>query len=92
MTALLETPCEFPICLGRNEIINIFLGHGKMCDSCGCTPCKTCGAPIKNGVCSGCLEPAEECICQPEDQLDEDEQEEDLEEDEEDLEEGDDYN
>lgn len=91
MTALLETPCEFPICLGRNEIINIFLGHGKMCDSCGCTPCKTCGAPIEDGVCSGCREPAEECVCEPEDQLDEDEKE--MEEDEE-YEEGDeeDYN
>lgn len=54
-----------------------------MCDSCGCTPCKTCGAPIEDGVCSGCWEPADECICKPEDQLEEDEQEEDLEEDEE---------
>jgi hypothetical protein len=47
-----------------------------MCDSCGCTPCKTCGAPIEDGVCSGCWEPADECICQPEDQLEEDEDDE----------------
>ena len=47
-----------------------------MCESCGCTPCKTCGAPIEDGVCSGCWEPAEECICQPVDQLEEDEDEE----------------
>jgi hypothetical protein len=47
-----------------------------MCDSCGCTPCKTCGAPIEDGVCSGCWEPADECICQPADQLEEDEDDE----------------
>lgn len=44
-----------------------------MCDSCGCTPCKTCGAPIEDGVCSGCGEPAADCICGPVDE----EQEED---------------
>ena len=47
-----------------------------MCESCGCTPCKTCGAPIEDGVCSGCWEPAEECICKPIDQLEEDEDDE----------------
>ncbi len=47
-----------------------------MCDSCGCTPCKTCGAPIEDGVCSGCWEPADKCICQPVDQLEEDDDDE----------------
>jgi hypothetical protein len=47
-----------------------------MCESCGCTPCKTCGAPVEDGVCSGCWEPAEECICPPVNQLQEDGEEE----------------
>ncbi len=34
-----------------------------MCQSCGCTPCKTCGMEIKNGVCVGCGKPSEKCTC-----------------------------
>ena len=34
-----------------------------MCDTCGCTPCKKCGKPIKNGVCVGCKKKADECVC-----------------------------
>jgi len=69
-----------------------------MCDTCGCTPCKTCGAPIEDGVCSGCWEPADECICKPEAQLEEEdedldeEEEEEYEEDEEEEYEEEDYN
>ena len=68
-----------------------------MCESCGCTPCKTCGAPIEDGVCSGCWEPANQCVCEPEVQLEdeeeieEDEEEEEEEEDEEEEDE-EDYN
>jgi hypothetical protein len=35
-----------------------------MCQSCGCTPCKKCGAPIENGVCKNCGKPAKDCTCQ----------------------------
>jgi hypothetical protein len=35
-----------------------------MCDTCGCTPCKTCGKPIEDGVCSGCGQAADECTCE----------------------------
>jgi hypothetical protein len=35
----------------------------RMCQSCGCTPCKTCGKEIKNGVCTGCGKPSEKCTC-----------------------------
>jgi hypothetical protein len=52
-----------------------FLRCETMCDTCGCTPCKTCGAPIEDGVCSGCWEPADECVCKPEDQWEEKEDE-----------------
>jgi len=34
-----------------------------MCQTCGCSPCKTCGKPIKDKVCSGCGKPAAECTC-----------------------------
>lgn len=34
-----------------------------MCQTCGCSPCAKCGAPIKNGVCSGCNKKAAECGC-----------------------------
>ncbi len=43
-----------------------------MCQTCGCKPCKVCGAPIEDGVCSGCWEPAAECMCEPEDEDEED--------------------
>ena len=46
-----------------------------MCESSDFTPCKTCGADIEDGVCSGCWEPAEECVCDPEDHLEDDEEE-----------------
>ncbi len=28
-------------------------------------PCKVCGKPITNKVCSGCKKPAKECTCKP---------------------------
>ncbi|MEN6384245.1 MAG: hypothetical protein ABFD79_03510 [Phycisphaerales bacterium] len=34
-----------------------------MCQTCGCSPCKKCGMPIENGVCSGCKKKSSECIC-----------------------------
>ncbi len=36
-----------------------------MCQECGCSPCEVCGREIEDGVCSGCGEPAEECLCEP---------------------------
>ncbi len=36
-----------------------------MCQTCGCQPCKVCGKPITNKVCSGCKKPAKECTCKP---------------------------
>lgn len=36
-----------------------------MCDSCGCTPCSTCGAPVEDGVCSICGEKPANCTCEP---------------------------
>jgi hypothetical protein len=53
-----------------------------MCDSCGCTPCSECGAPIEDGVCSGCGEKPGNCTCEPLEELDY--EEEDYEEEEED--------
>lgn len=44
-----------------------------MCQSCGCSPCKVCGAPIEDGVCSGCGEPSIDCTCEEEDFEQEDE-------------------
>jgi len=35
-----------------------------MCDSCGCTPCTECGAPVEDGVCSGCGEKPGNCTCE----------------------------
>lgn len=63
-----------------------------MCQSCGCTTCITCGAPIEDGVCSGCLEPAENCVCEPQDfeepfEEEDEEDEDEIEEEEEDYEE-----
>ncbi|MBI4834987.1 MAG: hypothetical protein HY811_09260 [Planctomycetes bacterium] len=34
-----------------------------MCQICGCTPCKKCGKPIENGVCSGCGKKSDDCNC-----------------------------
>jgi hypothetical protein len=34
-----------------------------MCQTCGCSPCKKCGKPIENKVCSGCKKPADKCSC-----------------------------
>ena len=36
-----------------------------MCDACGCTPCTECGAPVEDGVCSGCGEKPGNCTCEP---------------------------
>jgi hypothetical protein len=33
-----------------------------MCTECGCTDCK-CGRSIVNGVCEGCGNPYESCLC-----------------------------
>lgn len=41
-----------------------------MCQECGCSPCETCGREIKNGVCSGCNMPSDECTCDMEDEGD----------------------
>jgi hypothetical protein len=35
-----------------------------MCQKCGCTPCKTCGMEIEDGLCVGCGLPADECMCE----------------------------
>lgn len=45
-----------------------------MCDSSEGTMCKTCGAPVEDGVCSGCWEPADKCNCEPVDQMEDDEE------------------
>ena len=37
----------------------------NMCQTCGCSPCKKCGKPIENKVCSGCKKPADKCTCKP---------------------------
>lgn len=34
-----------------------------MCQTCGCSPCKTCGAEIKKAVCAACGKPAAQCVC-----------------------------
>ncbi len=34
-----------------------------MCQTCGCSPCMKCGAPIENGVCSTCKKKSSECTC-----------------------------
>ena len=36
-----------------------------MCDTCGCSPCVTCGGEIKDGVCVGCELAPSECSCEP---------------------------
>ena len=54
-----------------------------MCNSCGCTPCSECGAPVEDGVCSGCGEKPGNCTCEPLEELDYEEEEEDEDEDEE---------
>ena len=63
-----------------------------MCDSCGCTPCNTCGAPVEDGVCSSCSEKPINCTCEP---LDaefsfEEEEDEDLDDEDEDIDEDED--
>jgi hypothetical protein len=61
-----------------------------MCNSCGCTPCGECGAPVEDGVCAGCGEKPGNCTCEPlEEELDY-EEEEDFEDEEEDEEEDED--
>jgi hypothetical protein len=35
----------------------------RHCQTCGCTPCKKCGAEIKNGVCVGCGKASKDCTC-----------------------------
>lgn len=62
-----------------------------MCNSCGCTPCGSCGAPVEDGVCSMCGEKPTNCTCEV---LDEDfdyEDVDDEEEEDEDYEDDDDY-
>ena len=54
-----------------------------MCDSCGCTPCTECGAPVEDGVCSSCGEKPGNCTCEPlDEELDYEEKEETEDEDE----------
>jgi len=36
----------------------------------GTKKCRVCGAPIEDGLCSGCWEPVEDCVCEPEDDED----------------------
>lgn len=36
-----------------------------MCQTCGCTPCKKCGREIKEGTCTGCKKPTDQCQCAP---------------------------
>ena len=62
-----------------------------MCDSCGCVSCETCGAPVQEGLCSGCDEKPRDCVCElPGEELDyKEDADEDVEDDEE--EEDDDY-
>ena len=40
-----------------------------MCQTCGCSPCKKCGRPIKEKLCSGCHKPSAECTCEPQKQF-----------------------
>ena len=69
-----------------------------MCQSCGCSSCKVCGAPIEDGVCSGCGESPKYCICgqqeyEEQEELEDEEFEEEYEEeDEEDYEDQEDEN
>jgi hypothetical protein len=68
-----------------------------MCDSCGCTPCTECGAPVEDGVCAGCGEKPGNCTCELLDEEldyeeeDDEDEEEDEDEDEEDEDEDEDY-
>lgn len=50
-----------------------------MCDSCGCSPCVACGAPVEDGLCAVCGEKPDYCTCEPLDETvgDEDEYEDD---------------
>ena len=64
-----------------------------MCDSCGCTPCTECGAPLEDGVCPGCGEKPGNCTCEPLDEelgYEEEEYEDEDEDEDEDLDEDDD--
>jgi hypothetical protein len=59
-----------------------------MYDSCGCTPCTECGAPVEDGVCSGCGEKPGNCTCELlDEELDYEDEDEDEDEDEEEEEE-----
>lgn len=49
----------------KNKCGCVFEGGILMCDSCGCTPCSTCGAPVEDGVCSICGEKPANCTCEP---------------------------
>lgn len=70
----------------RTNSGNFFIrGTVRMCDSCGCTPCNVCGAPIEDGVCSGCGEKPNNCTCEPLDEEFDYEEEEEEEEEDEDL-------
>ena len=41
-----------------------------MCQSCGCSPCLTCGREIEEEVCAGCGKSSSQCDCLPmEDEL-----------------------
>jgi len=62
-----------------------------MCDSCGCTPCNTCGAPVEDGVCSSCGEKPTNCTCEPLDEELNYDEEEDEDFDDEDEEEDEDF-
>jgi len=64
-----------------------------MCDACGCTPCTECGAPVEDGICSGCGEKPGNCTCEPleEELASEEEDYEDDEKEDEDEDEDEDY-
>ena len=50
---------------GLLSVWSLCLGDWAMCQVCGCSPCKVCGKPIENKVCSGCGKPADKCTCKP---------------------------
>ena len=46
----------------------LVLRCSKICEAYGSKPCQVRGAPIEEGVCCGCWEPTEDCVCTPEDE------------------------
>ncbi len=39
-----------------------------MCQTCGCTPCMTCGRDIEESACVGCGMASSQCTCDPAEQ------------------------